>query len=241
MKHLRKIMTACVGLFCLVFSVVHAHADSPKIIKGKNLSISGFRVDEASLKPYIMRGYEAVPDGNGNYTLLMGAGEFDDTYGIDPYQVLALFVEVKEKGAEKDSLQFMPIWGANSTKEAVSVYQNVMGLPFNHPSKMSVVFHENGKQKVSVKVKNGSSKVSVKMEVQKLDDDEKTDFSELALVGKLGGEVKLTQEVIGFRFTDSKLEKLEVKADKDSPLSLISKDNHVFTTASNSHAAVLYP
>ena len=243
MKTINRAITLLFSITFLALSSTHTLAKSPKIIKGENLSISVFRVDEASIKPYLYEGFEAVADEKGEFSLFVGLGAFTDTYGVEPFQLIAMFVEVQEKGKSRASRHFLPIWGANSTKEAVKTYNQTLGLPFTNPKKLSVTVSDSGTQKASFTSKDDAKygKATLNVEIQKQAGTLQNSFAQLTLVGKVKDSIKFTKDVLGFSFVNGNFVNFDIEANAGSPLSLISKDTHIYTLVSNNHAAILYP
>lgn len=212
---------------------------SLKLLKGHNMTLSLFQVDEADLTPYLPAGYEAYKDEYGNFRVLLGSVEFSDTYGLSPFQEVVLFTDVKPKGKSSEVRSLLPLWGAINTQDGAEHYQLTLGLPLVYQPSLNIQLDKKGQTTRLSFQDNQSNTTRILMKVRKKNGAVMTDLNNTVVLGrdKRGG-LKMSREVFGSRFREAELSDLNIQSPSDSPLKLIDPKRRLFTLISENHTVV---
>lgn len=211
----------------------------PILVKGNNLTVNIFRTTKEALSPFLMPGFEASADAQGNYRIFLGSVNFNDTFGIGAFSEMILFTEVKPKGKGSNYRHFHPFWAVTNSQEASEIYTNQFGLLMEYNTSLKVI-KANQTQKSGVSGKSDiNGKFLVSLNVEKASDREMTEFTDARIIGSYKQNLLFTKDVFAVRFYTGKINHLEIEAEKGSPLRLIDQDKHLFTLFSESHTTFL--
>ena len=236
--HRLMLLTLCLLCFTTTATVHAKNKNNTLILKGQNLAINVFKVNPEDVMPYMKAGYEPAADEWGNYRLFIGSVGFNDTFGIQPFSELIVFTEVKPVGQTSDLRYFLTLWGAMNTEEATALYRDKFGLPFVYIPSLDITMNDRV-QTTHVKVNDAKyGKISLNMKVQEMKGPLHQDFNNARIVGSVDNKTKLTKDIFGARFRESKLDTFELKATKDSPFALVSKANRIYTLLSTNHTTI---
>ena len=228
--------TFLVGLNFTLTTLVHS---APVLVKGNNLTISIFKTTKRNLSPFLVSGFDAVPDEHDNYRVFLGAVTFNDTFGVEPFSEFIVFTEVKPKGEDTDNRYFLPIWGASDSAPVSEIYSEQFGLPIEHVDNLQVVVNHKG-QNTRVEGRNainGNYKVS--MTIIEASNEIQTNFSNAYLIGEKDGKTMLNKDIFAAKFRSGKIDTLIMKANRKSPLQLLEKKNHIYTLFSDNHSTYI--